>query len=88
MSGHINLQTSWFLALLESAIMGSGVGKEMCVCGGEDVGGEQQNSIRLHICKGRGLLPLELFIEIPPNLFCELIYRQHQEKELRNPPRV
>lgn len=28
MSGHINLQTSWVLALLERAIIGSGVGKK------------------------------------------------------------
>jgi hypothetical protein len=26
MSGHINLQTSWVLALLERAIIGSGIG--------------------------------------------------------------
>lgn len=42
MSGHINLQTSWFLALLESAIMGSGVGKEMCVWGGGYWGGSNR----------------------------------------------
>lgn len=58
MSGHINLQTSWVLALLERAIIGSGVGKKQ---------GKMEFYKDLFAKKKRS--SLELLIEIPPKLF-------------------
>lgn len=77
MSGHINLQTSWVSALLERAITGAGVGKKKT----------RKKWIYSRICIFRGRrTSLEMPVEIPPpHLFSfKLIYRQGQEKKLRN----